>query len=207
VVNLFSVTRSLASHKINLETILLVFSRAKILHIVETSNFVITGNYGFIKKNQPTADTSDVSSSEILIGDPDESYITSDAALSDEGEAEIENYRFYCKICKRNFTAKSFSFHNSQIHGGGDINLAKEVCTICKGRFVREITLRKHRNQIHETNKPECPLCTYKFSSIENMERHVKFRKWLIYGSLRELFRQGVTQNVRHSNFCCISSL
>jgi hypothetical protein len=135
-------------------------------------------------KNQSAADTSDVSSSQIQIGDPDESYITSDATLSDEKE-EIDLYcnsDLYCKICKIYFSTQHIlKNHCVHTHGEGDITVPTIECTICSGRFVSSKSLKIHQNQVHETNMPECHLCKYKFTRIKSLNNHMKNRKWFIF--------------------------
>ena len=118
---------------------------------------------------------------ELEIGDPDESYITSDATLSDEMQ-EIENSDFYCEICKKGFTKRSIlNLHKIHTHGEGDISVPTVECTICTGRFVSSKSLKIHQNQIHETNMPECHFCKYKFPSIKNLRKHMKNRKWFYF--------------------------
>ena len=133
----------------------------------------------FVKSTEEMLEKSDFEDMEI--GDPDESYITSDANLSDE-KLEIENSDLYCKICKISFRKRgTFNSHKIQTHGEGDITVSTIECTICSGRFVSSNSLKRHQNQIHETNMPECHFCKYKFSRRKSLNSHMKNRNWFYF--------------------------
>jgi hypothetical protein len=135
----------------------------------------------FVKSTEEMLEKSDFEDMEI--GDPDESYITSDATLSDE-KLEIENSDLYCKICKISFSKiGTFNSHNIETHGERNntvhtVRSGRFVRAIRSGRFVRSKSLKINQNQVHETNMPECHLCKDKFTRIQSLNDHLKNRKW-----------------------------
>ena len=83
--------------------------------------------------------------------------------------------KFRCDICKKNYSYNHWKRHISLTHAENDPLLAKYGCDLCEGIFVLEMSLSKHKFNVHNVTDNrtfQCLNCPYK-SKIGGMHRHV----------------------------------
>ena len=83
----------------------------------------------------------------------------------------------WCKMCEKSFsTFKSLKHHNSAVHGSFDAAIASFVCNICPAMFVLEMSLSKHKTNIHDiadSRRFECLRCQVKFENLPGVHGHL----------------------------------
>ena len=99
-----------------------------------------------------------------------------------------------CKKCDKKLNPKSMSFHIKMVH----IKDKTNQCSECPRAFVLNDQLKKHVQQVHQGLRPYgCDKCTYKASSLSNLNLHRKKMHEISYNLSKAEFIEMI-QNGNH---------